>query len=173
MSTVELDDQLVEAATEVAYQTAIGMVTGGFSDGYRWKDLDRVDRERNIATTRAAIAHYLANRSRQERLRESATLLVDLSMEQCRILDPALADWCPKELRDIADQLDAAVAAEAALAELDAQVEELAKALHLARIVSGATLTCDWDECDEVFQRWRRAEARDLLKTFAITRREA
>ncbi|TXH20581.1 MAG: hypothetical protein E6R06_21845 [Mycobacterium sp.] len=167
MSTVELDDQLVQAAIEAT--------AAGFGETPIWLGLPTTTCEAVAKFVHGAIAHYLANRTLPQQMRESASVL-----EQAREefhSRPENADrvwlaisWRPSDLRQYADQWEADAAARA---KLDAQVEELAKALHQALLDADYTIGPDWDKCIESYQKMLRAEARGLLKTYTITRREA
>lgn len=121
------------------------------------------DHEWFVQRTFSAIDYYLKHRTLPERMRESAEVVREAD-QRCH---GRIEGWTPADLEGTADAWEAEE--RAAIAEL---VEEFAKALHLARIVSGVEDPSDWEQCGEKYQRLRRVEARDLLKTFDVKRRE-
>lgn len=127
MSTVELDDQLLDAAI-AAGREALHANCSVYS---RWDDLNEVARGLVGLEIRAAIAHYLANRKLPERMLEAAETLREASARRnggrLNAPGPERTQWNAIHLEEFAESWQEQESAEA---ERNAVVDTLALVMY-------------------------------------------
>lgn len=152
-----LNEELVRAAAREAFHA--------FDCEGTWENCP-VAHTRYIAETRAAIEHYLAHRSLPDRMREAAPTLREASeLRFGPLSNPERSQWSAVQLVELADQWEAA---DAAQAEQDALVDEIAA----VTLQSSCGTEVDLGRCGPVSADLHRGHARALLAKFDITRRE-